>query len=117
MQRCLCTCVTTEIRRRSPVPTVRSRRGQEASMAVPHPQPDSSTAAGFSARWTRLATFVAPQLHAGEQVRAILSKSGGPHALLDLLGTFASLYGLADSFATHRAIVLSDRRVFVVRMP
>lgn len=68
-------------------------------------------------RRTQLAGFVEPHLAAGEEIRAILSRTGEPHGLLDSLGQLASLYGLADAVATHRALVVTDRRVFIVRMP
>jgi hypothetical protein len=86
-------------------------------MAVEQPRPDSSASAGLDPRWTRLAAFVAPRLDAGEQVRAVLSKSGNPPLLIDVLAGLASLDLLADHIATHRAIVVTDRQVFIVRMP
>ena len=85
-------------------------------MTVEQPEP-SFPAAEFPRRWARLAAFVAPRLQAGEGVRAILSKTGKPHPLIDILAGLVSLDSLADDSATHRAIVVTDRQVFIVRMP
>jgi hypothetical protein len=51
-----------------------------------------------------------------------LTKTGEPGWLIGLLSSFASFVspafiGLGDIFATHRAIVVSDRHVLIVRMP
>lgn len=71
-------------------------------------------------RRARLASLVQPHLHPAEPIRAVLTRTGEPTGLLwllDLVAQMASLYGLADGVATHRAIVVTDRRVFVIRMP
>jgi hypothetical protein len=46
-----------------------------------------------------------------------LSKSGRPNPLFEFVADFASLYGLANAVTTHRAIVVTNRRVFIIRMP
>jgi len=64
-----------------------------------------------------LSAFLTPNLEAGEQTRAVLSRTGKPFWAFEVLGQLASLHGVADAFATHRAIAVTDRRVIVVRMP
>ena len=87
-------------------------------MSVEQPErPGASHDAGLNPRWARLAAFIAPRLEPGEEVRAVLSRSGNPNSLIDVLATFVSLYGLADAISTHRAVVVTDRHVFIVRMP
>ena len=73
--------------------------------------------AGFNPRWTRYSEIVAPRLAEDEQVRAVLSKSGHPRLLIDILASIVNLDLVADHLATHRAIVVTDRQVFVIRMP
>jgi hypothetical protein len=87
----------------------------EGSLVVE--QPSSASGPALDPRWSRFAAFVAPRLHPGEQVRAVLSKSGRPRFLIDLLADLVSVGSVADHLATHRAIVVSDRQVFVIRMP
>lgn len=86
-------------------------------MDVEQPQPNWVPDAGSRGRSTRLAAFVVPHLQAGEQVRAMLTKTGEPNPLIDLLASFAMLYGLADVVATHRALVVTSRHLLIVHMP
>jgi hypothetical protein len=71
-------------------------------------------------RRARLVSFVQSHLHPAERIRAVLTRTGEPKGLswvLETIGELASLYGLGDAVATHRAIVVTDRRVLVIRMP
>jgi hypothetical protein len=67
--------------------------------------------------WSRLVSFMADHLDPGEEIRGALSKTGTAGSPDILLADLANLGWLAEMLATHRAIVVTNRRAFVIRTP
>ena len=67
--------------------------------------------------WARLISFMADHLHPDEEIRGVLSETGTGSSAEVLVADLANLGWLVQMFATHRAIVVTNTRAFVIRMP
>ena len=78
--------------------------------------PNSSEGSDALGAQSGLMLFMADQLRPGEQIRAVLSKTGTESSGAVLLASLINLGWLAESLAGGRAIVVTDQRVFVVHV-
>jgi hypothetical protein len=73
--------------------------------------------ADLPASWSRLISFMADHLLADEEIRGVLSGTETANSSAVALADIVNLGSVVQMIITRRAIVVTDQRAFVIRMP